>query len=472
MKRKKTIVRPDGSKEIIEEDDQAPVHHKNMLDAKKQGTPPAKQYLDRMAAKGHGGDTELAHVNRWEEALLKRLGGAGTRNPHTGLKQFFNPQLWDAEAGTDIWGNKPPEGWDGSADWQPPAPTATGGGITDTYNPGVGLGGPTGPSRPPDAWIPEAAPPVAQPTLAELAGPGITPNIPPMIGQGSSILGPSAPQPMQTPVGGGIADTYNPGIGLPGDGPNAPAPKFGPGNPDWIPTPEVNLGAYTPKTGAQLSEQAGPGIQIPPELGKSPVLPDNTIPTQGQLTGVEPYPGGTTPAATAPVTNPAAETDFFNMPLDIMPTTTSASTSSSGLPDQYRNQLLASLMPQLQDSITNMPANYDKYTQEALGSYQQMMNNALKQQIPAALAGLSNRGILNSTEGQGVLGNVYSSAAQDAANKGYTTAMQQALLKANMPTVLSQIAQLGSGTNSNSFSYSADPTKMYSEMAAIIRSMM
>ena len=278
MKRKKTIVRPDGSKEIIEEDDQAPVHHKHDLDAQKKGEPPAKQYLDRMASKGHGGDTKLAHVNQWEEALLKKLGGAGTKNPHTGLRQYF--------------------------------------------------------------------------TI--------------------------------------------------------------PGQPD-------DTGQVAPVQGTAIN-------------GSSP--------------------------------------DMFNIPTDIKPFSVSGSQSQSGLPNQYRDQLLASLMPQLQQSITDMPGNWDKYTNEALGSYQQMMNNALRTNIPKALAGLSNRGILNSTEGQGVLGNVYSQAAMDAANKGYGTAMQAALGKANMPTVLGQIAQLGQGTQSNQFSYAEDPTTMYRDLSATIRAMM
>ena len=172
--------------------------------------------------------------------------------------------------------------------------------------------------------------------------------------------------------------------------------------------------------------------------------------------------------------NPATglEEDFFNMPLDIMPTSSTVSSSSSGLPTQYRDQLLSSLMPQLQQSITDMPGYYDKYTSEALGSYQQMMQNALKTDIPKAIAGLSNRGILSSREGENVLGNVYSTAAMDAANKGYMTAMQSALMKANMPTILSQVAQLGTGTQSNQYSYAADPTVMYRTMADLIKAMM
>lgn len=42
-----------------------------------------------LASKGIGGDTELAHVNMAEMAVLRTMGGAGTINPNTGLIQFM-----------------------------------------------------------------------------------------------------------------------------------------------------------------------------------------------------------------------------------------------------------------------------------------------------------------------------------------------------------------------------------------------
>ncbi len=42
-----------------------------------------------IAAQGRNGDTELAHVNPEEKALLESLGGSGTINPNTGLKEFY-----------------------------------------------------------------------------------------------------------------------------------------------------------------------------------------------------------------------------------------------------------------------------------------------------------------------------------------------------------------------------------------------
>jgi len=43
-----------------------------------------------LASKGRYGDTMLAHVNPEEAALLQSMGGAGTINPQTGLREFFS----------------------------------------------------------------------------------------------------------------------------------------------------------------------------------------------------------------------------------------------------------------------------------------------------------------------------------------------------------------------------------------------
>lgn len=42
----------------------------------------------RVAAAGRGGDTMLAHVNPREAAILKAMGGSGTINPTTGLREY------------------------------------------------------------------------------------------------------------------------------------------------------------------------------------------------------------------------------------------------------------------------------------------------------------------------------------------------------------------------------------------------
>ena len=48
-----------------------------------------KRLYEQIACLGVNGDTELAHINKYEGAILKLLGGAGTINEATGLGQYF-----------------------------------------------------------------------------------------------------------------------------------------------------------------------------------------------------------------------------------------------------------------------------------------------------------------------------------------------------------------------------------------------
>lgn len=48
----------------------------------------AKGGLAVIAAKGRGGDTMLAHINPREAEVLRLMGGSGTVNPNTGLREF------------------------------------------------------------------------------------------------------------------------------------------------------------------------------------------------------------------------------------------------------------------------------------------------------------------------------------------------------------------------------------------------
>lgn len=48
----------------------------------------SKAMLQQAQAMGRGGDTILAHINPREAQLLQALGGSGTINPHTGLREY------------------------------------------------------------------------------------------------------------------------------------------------------------------------------------------------------------------------------------------------------------------------------------------------------------------------------------------------------------------------------------------------
>ena len=47
-----------------------------------------KKLLSDVAKKGIDGDIHLAHINEWEDKLLKACGGEGSINPKTGLIQY------------------------------------------------------------------------------------------------------------------------------------------------------------------------------------------------------------------------------------------------------------------------------------------------------------------------------------------------------------------------------------------------
>ena len=48
-----------------------------------------KKSAEKLRSKGRGGDTILAHINPQEAAMLKMMGGSGTKNPDTGLPEFI-----------------------------------------------------------------------------------------------------------------------------------------------------------------------------------------------------------------------------------------------------------------------------------------------------------------------------------------------------------------------------------------------
>ena len=48
----------------------------------------------RLQSAGRGGDSMLAHINPREAEMLRRMGGAGTVNPNTGLQEYKSAKKW------------------------------------------------------------------------------------------------------------------------------------------------------------------------------------------------------------------------------------------------------------------------------------------------------------------------------------------------------------------------------------------
>lgn len=83
-----------------------------------------RKAADRLSEKGRNGDTILAHINPQEAALLKSLGGAGTRNPKTGLLEFYDSEPGMGSEGSGTTGVDAPA----------PGPQGGGGQIADYTN--------------------------------------------------------------------------------------------------------------------------------------------------------------------------------------------------------------------------------------------------------------------------------------------------------------------------------------------------
>lgn len=134
----------------------------------------------------------------------------------------------------------------------------------------------------------------------------------------------------------------------------------------------------------------------------------------------------------------------------------------SGLPEGYRDQLLRFVMPQLQSSVTDFSSNVDTFSNNALGTYKQELQNYLKEIIPKQVGNLANRGILSSTVAENTLSDTFSKAATQSATKGYQTAQRAAELKLQLPTTLAGMLQYGMS--------SQDPTVMYRTLADLLAS--
>jgi hypothetical protein len=81
----------------------------------------------QLAMMGRDGDTMLAHINEEEAMMLKQMGGRGTINPMTGLREFA--------FGEDWWNVSQDYGGDYNSDYD-----FGGGGYNDYYDYGGGNG--------------------------------------------------------------------------------------------------------------------------------------------------------------------------------------------------------------------------------------------------------------------------------------------------------------------------------------------
>tara|TARA_R110002126_G_scaffold290097_1_gene446374 strand:+ start:33 stop:842 length:810 start_codon:yes stop_codon:yes gene_type:complete len=79
-----------------------------------------------LAEQGRNGDTILAHINPREANLLKNLGGSGSVNPNTGLREFYGGGGMDGTGGD--YGDAPGgSGGNNAGGYGPSGPSVSGG---------------------------------------------------------------------------------------------------------------------------------------------------------------------------------------------------------------------------------------------------------------------------------------------------------------------------------------------------------
>ncbi len=119
-----------------------------------ESKPPLWAIAQALEKEGRRGDTILAHITKKEAARLKKEGGAGTKNPITGLPEFYDGE--SADGGTEANAGIDPGTDTGNASISGgPGDTSLGGGVTQNESQGLnaqgdrqgGGGGPTAEQR-------------------------------------------------------------------------------------------------------------------------------------------------------------------------------------------------------------------------------------------------------------------------------------------------------------------------------------
>lgn len=161
------------------------------------------------------------------------------------------------------------------------------------------------------------------------------------------------------------------------------------------------------------------------------------------------------------------------------PTTRSGTTSStstrSGLDSQYINQLMGPLMGQLVEQIGGLDQNVDRYTNRAAERAGSMGRNLINDSMAGILDKLSARGMINSTTGQGAIGDALTAVTKDAMDKTYGAGMEGAKMKFSIPEMLGRIGELGKVSrtqgSSGSSSMSQDTLAPFKLIGQMIQSM-
>ncbi|MDO8534628.1 MAG: hypothetical protein Q7S17_07805 [Xanthobacteraceae bacterium] len=280
----------------------------------------------KLQKKGRGGDTLLAHINTDEAAMLRRAGGSGTRNPKTGLLEFYEDGGSDWQAETY---DNSPSSYDGGYESSAPESPEEGSSNEDS-----GYGDLVEAAQAP--WMEPAAPGPDVPSSIDFArAEGVQPSprtdVDVNFENGSDDRTKAAPEPQAAPV------------------PPTPA----------SPTPAAQTGSYrTDKSGRQW--------YVPPSYESAPPAPE---PPPAPGTDMNQFQGFTpgTPLPSLGGGQTSAYNDAFQAKYPEYEASSSGSTEGGGLSADKLGVEQTDGQPEVSGFLNSLPENVITAAKRALG---------------------------------------------------------------------------------------------------------
>ena len=125
----------------------------------------------------------------------------------------------------------------------------------------------------------------------------------------------------------------------------------------------------------------------------------------------------------------------------------------SGLPEKYQTQLLDSVIPKLTSAVDNYRNDINASTEKAGKLYQGIADQTLKKNLQTTLNDLAKKNVLTSSVASDALAKAGTDAALTSAMQAYQQGIDTANLQANIPTILTNIASLGSSSTNDLAAY-------------------
>ena len=117
--------------------------------------------------------------------------------------------------------------------------------------------------------------------------------------------------------------------------------------------------------------------------------------------------------------------------------------SRTGLPKDYLNQFLGSLMPQFKNSMDNLDSNITGYFNKAKQANADQTQDLLHSVLQTSLNSLASRGMTNSKVASTAIGNATGDVMKNVLNQNLQLGVAEAKARTQLPSSLGQLMQYG-----------------------------